>query len=718
MVRSKRGTPIPAIVPIPRLPMAPIPAPVKIVKVNDPNHPAEFSGYKAVPINPYNKDNPGYPFFVPGVGGRRSPHPPLDFAVDNGVTLDGGLPRHIIVGGDAPYEKHNPYDFTKLNDQLSAVELPEQGTAEEQVAMAFHELGHHATDTPDGGIGQFLTNGKPRVSGAPYADPTGGPFTKKEELGGKVVYKGADIQLDVVLNKRGWHFPQQRILTLWGDVRDTLENKRIAEPLFFRANSGDVIEYWQANLVPSVYELDDFQVRTPTDVIGQHIHLVKFDVTSSDGGANGFNYEDGTFSPDEVRDRIDAINKAGGLYGPDLMNKKTLTAKPIPFFGPGAQIVDINGKHVNAWDGAQATIQRWFADPITDNPYPPKKPRDRTLRSVFTHDHLGPSTHQQAGLYAALLVEPRGSSWSDSSTGLALGGRDALPYDPATGSPTKDGGPTSWQAIIASADKSSSYREFALELQDSQLAYTSASISPPNAPVAYSKYPTDNPPSIPPTWGWTDTNNAVHPPKIRDDPNTVQPTLITSGPEPGTRSINYRSEPLSMRISGMDPSHGFSSIHRKDTNPNSLNQQGNPQQPIAPGSSFKFPDAYTGAGPFDPYTPLLRAYENDDVQIRVLIGAHFIPHSFNLHGLKWLTEAGNGDSGYVSTQVMSISEHYEMLFQLPPSAAKQTRADNPTRGRLPLHGQLRHTWPEQRQLGHPSRLSGQDRLPRASAYES
>ena len=65
--------------------------------------------------------------------------------------------------------------------------------------------------------------------------------------------------------------------------------------------------------MPDYYELDDFQVRTPTDIIGQHIHLVKFDVTSSDGAANGFNYEDGTFSPDEVRDRIDAINKCGRM---------------------------------------------------------------------------------------------------------------------------------------------------------------------------------------------------------------------------------------------------------------------------------------------------------------------------------------------------------------------------------------------------------------------
>ena len=42
------------------------------------------------------------------------------------------------------------------------------------------------------------------------------------------------------------------------------------------------------NLVPNYYEVDNFQVRTPTDILGQHIHLVKFDVTSSDGAGNGW----------------------------------------------------------------------------------------------------------------------------------------------------------------------------------------------------------------------------------------------------------------------------------------------------------------------------------------------------------------------------------------------------------------------------------------------
>ena len=110
--------------------MAPMPAAVEIVKENDPD--GNFSGYKAVLVNKSSQDNPGYPFFIPGVGGRRAPHPPLDFAVENGVTLDGGLPRHLILNVPNPatdvYEKHNAFDFTKELDSAIAVKLPEDGT--------------------------------------------------------------------------------------------------------------------------------------------------------------------------------------------------------------------------------------------------------------------------------------------------------------------------------------------------------------------------------------------------------------------------------------------------------------------------------------------------------------------------------------------------------------------------------------------------------------
>jgi hypothetical protein len=117
------GTPIPAIVPMPTIPMAPIPTRTQICPVYGPSDYAKFSGnacptgpagakpvgYKGLvsqaDIDTATEKNPGYPFYIPGVGGQRPPHPPLDFAPEedaNGnqvVTggkkqyLDGGLPR-------------------------------------------------------------------------------------------------------------------------------------------------------------------------------------------------------------------------------------------------------------------------------------------------------------------------------------------------------------------------------------------------------------------------------------------------------------------------------------------------------------------------------------------------------------------------------------------------------------------------------------------------
>ena len=116
------------------------------------------------------------------------------------------------------------------------------------------------------------------------------------------------MQFDAVLNKLGYHYPQERIIALWEDAVPTITKQRPPEPLVMRMNTFDCVMYHHTNLVPAVYELDDFQIRTPTDIIGQHIHLPKWDLTTTDGSANGWNYEDGTLSPDAVRERIPAIN--------------------------------------------------------------------------------------------------------------------------------------------------------------------------------------------------------------------------------------------------------------------------------------------------------------------------------------------------------------------------------------------------------------------------
>jgi len=608
------GTPIPAIIPLPGQPMAPPPSATVSIAAGQ----AVVSG----------AGNPGYPFFIPGTAGHRPPSPPMD------IIDDGGLPRHKIVGGTA-VEAHTRTDFHKELITAVAQQLPDAGTTIERQAMAYHQARNHATCLPNGTCGasiNFVTNGLPPVMGAPFSDPcvdvSGNP------VGSPRLYKAADIEDDVKLNKAGWHFFQQRFTALWEDVDDFLglngiSPKKAPEPLFFRANSRDCIEYQFTNLVPKEFRQDDFQVRTPTDILGQHIHLVKFDVLASDGGANGFNYEDGSFSPGEVRERIAAIRAQNGCTAGDARNGTFACprAKAHPFFGAGP---DKDGDGAGDWLGAQTTVQRWYADPVRDN-----AGNDRTLRTVFTHDHFGPSTHQQTGLYAGLVIEPEGSTWVHNESGTPFYTRH-------------DGGPTSWQAVIDPPSEPG-YREFLLAFGDFQPAYRADATTFPN-----------------PT-------RSINPPAKREIglpdllarpvqcPGGVAPPCpeAVSADDTGTMVVNYRNEPLALRVrdpltngqaagDAGDLSYAFSSnVTRAD---GSLNSQPGFYSQLTADLKDK-----------DPYTPLLRAYENDRVQIRILVGAHEEGHNFSVHGIKWLQEPSNPNSGYRNSQMMGISEHFEFI---------------------------------------------------------
>jgi hypothetical protein len=703
------GTPIPALVPMPGKPMAPTPARVQIVKVTDPNNPTgPVVGFRAeTNADDLKKGlNPGYPFFIPGVGGTRAPHPPLDFAVDKVKTktgivtkeLDGGLPRHILLNGNVDKEHHNYLNFEKDVDYVNAYKLPEDGTDVEKVAMAYHAQCTHDTFNSLGPPAKYRTNGLPPAHGAPYADPG---LTNASEsdtctpIKDYINYRAAVVETDFVLNKVGWHYPQSRLLTLWEDARATVSGEKPPEPFFIRANATTGVNYWHTNLVPSYYLLDDYQVRTPTDIIGQHIHLVKFDVTSSDGAANGFNYEDGTLSYQEVKDLIKGINQCGGLAlnatsigkcSVSPTGRKHLEAEaPPPLICP-----DTTTKPCSDWFGAQTTVQRWYADPIPTEADAVNG--ERTLRTVFTHDHFGPSTHQQVGLYAALLVEPANSKWFLN---------DAAKTPMHT---RKDGGPTSWEAVIETpptpkpgGDKNT-YREFSLALQDFQFAYLPSSIPAPQdftggEHVVVNKKITTVP--APGGLSWMDTSNAIEPAAVQSvgtpataTPPTPGPQIISAGPTPGTLSFNYRNEPLPYRVAGPGSYSSSDANVATDLSANAATDlsyvfasnvtrnmpQLNSQPPLGSTigtSGFKFPKkALTpGMQPGDPYTPLLRAYEGDRVQIRVIVGAHMLPHDFTIQGMKWLFEPSFDNSGFRSNQSMGISEHWEFVIPEVPRAS-------------------------------------------------
>jgi len=772
------GTPIPAVVPLPGKALPPMPEAVTVAPK------ANGMGSKAVLAQPISKrtKNPGYPFWVAGVTehgkfqaaiGSRPTTPPLDMDPAAG-GFDGGLPRHALDGYSAGGE--DKAELSRLSAKKEIVKakpvyFPENGTDLERIAMRFHATRHHWSFRFNlaGNVlpARFVVNGAKPVPGAPYNDPciddTGKPLKTGQdglffggglpgstnqwikasavlpngiEFGGDSprVYKGANIQTDVVFNKLGYHYPQQRILALWEDVPHLLpttaaDEKRPPEPLVMRMNTFDCAKYLHTNLVPKEFFTDDYQILTPTDVIGQHIHLPKWDLTSADGSANGWNYEDGTFSPGAVRERIHAINAwneaqatAGQPTVPNPEGTPKLIPKPHPHFGTlaahqKADCVslweastfehfehDLGFPGACDWLGARTTIQRWFSDPMVN-----RGGVHRGLGTTFTHDHLGPSTHQQLGLYATMLSEPPGSQWRHNENGTLLGTRS-------------DGGPTSWQAIITGpngapidvdGDKlDDSHREFFLQFGDFQHAYVKdvyvgvtkagknwhqdASAKPTTETFRKAINPSVRKPANPefpdivayePTCPGGDKGirGAVYDWQNKTRPDRPCPEAI-SADDIGMMVVNYRNEPVAARVydpekNGSDSKKGaqadgwrgdlaFAFQTRTDRAIPELNTRlGNTPYPALTGDVLKG----------DPFTPIMRAYAGDLVRVKVQAGAHEHEHNGSINALTWL-QGGSGygqapHSGWRNGQNTGLSEQFTFTARLTDYESPSNRND-------------------------------------------
>lgn len=185
---------------------------------------------------PPKKDelHPGYPNFVAGEYGEEPLQPPLGI-----ITADGEIERM-----PTPTERAN-----------------------------------------------FVDNYTP---GALYTDTC--PCCTDEDI---KVFEIAAVQAKLVYNKYGWNDPQGRFFVLKEDIEKAgsldeyirrVECGEICpEPLVIRVNAGDCIEIRLTNLLPNYIEGSAFQLKTLTDIVGYHIHLVKFDTIVSDGAANGWN---------------------------------------------------------------------------------------------------------------------------------------------------------------------------------------------------------------------------------------------------------------------------------------------------------------------------------------------------------------------------------------------------------------------------------------------
>ncbi|MFT5681146.1 MAG: hypothetical protein ACI8RZ_002052, partial [Myxococcota bacterium] len=614
------GTPIPAILPLPDAALAPLPGNVRIEAGQVT---WDGIGQGGVPLGADQEPtSPGYPFFIPGVAGSRAPQPPLE------LIDDGGLPRHVIartgnrVSGALSYQS-----LHRSTTALSARALSEDGEPVEQLAMAFHEAAEHASVTADGTPATFATNGRAAQAGAPYADPC------SDDTDAERVYRAAYFTHDAVLDRSGLHSPQLRVAALWEDVAPTLSGARALEPLILRAHSGDCVLLHYTNLTDRTRSLDDFAPTLTTDIASMSAGLVKQDVTASGGLAGGWNYEDGAYSPQEVQQRIKAINAGRGMVMTNGL-RRTLRTRTHPYFRRSL--------------GAQTVVQRWFVNPLPDS-----EGVDRTFGVTGLSELFNPAL--SVGPLGGLLAEPSDSVWWDPATGNRLSQRLSPEADRHPVSLRTDGGPTSWQARIERSEHpDDAYREFAMAVHDGIPAYAAGLGYPVGRTpqVRYSRFQA----------GSAEENRtaAVNPPG--EGCLTVGETT-PSAPCPafggGLSAISYRTDVMSSRLSGewdgrgvldpTDPVNGYLSLTRDnfagaapyDTlstqTPARASTRPAPRartpKPVA--SASLLPDG--AASPEDPFAPVLRAYMGEDVRLAVISSS---PSAVSIHGLRW------SDSGW------------------------------------------------------------------------
>ncbi|MBO5070545.1 MAG: multicopper oxidase domain-containing protein, partial [Roseburia sp.] len=404
--------------------------------------------------NPPKKDddNPGYPNFINGTIGEAPLQPPLGILNPDGSNKiwPTRLERANFV---REYEPGALYTDTCPCHTDGDGKRECKGSRADNAGRDYEDgcdyyvdegIGHGVEENPDVSI---CHANKEHEGVSEKKEDVGTCYTDKEherELEENVkLFELALVQAKIVYNSFGWHDPQGRFFVrkeelirhggLDAYIRKVESGRIKVEPLVIRANAGDCIEVQLTNLLPEILEESAFQMRTITDIVGFHIHLVKFDTIVSDGAANGWN------------------NIAGARKYETL-------------------------------------IERFFAN--------------TELNTVFFHDHLYANSHQQHGVFGALIVEEAGATFHDICDGKELN--------------------AGTQAVIRRRD-GTSFREFTLFVHDFALLFDRE-----GRPL--------NPPEVP---GGHD--------------------------DPGVMGINYRSEPMRERLQdGSDPAYVFSSLVHGD----------------------------------------------------------------------------------------------------------------------------------------------------------
>jgi hypothetical protein len=162
----------------------------------------------------------------------------------------------------------------------------------------------------------------------------------------------AAIQLDATYNsKLKWHNPQERIYVLQEDKQAVLSGAKKPEPFTPLLNVGDCVEYHLTNELPTTFGGTVFNRLQTTNEVSIHQHLVLFDVLTSDGAANGWNYDEGADPGQTIvfRDFVQANTNTNSFHDhffPNVSQSSGLLGGGV-IYPPGCTFNDpVTGKEV------------------------------------------------------------------------------------------------------------------------------------------------------------------------------------------------------------------------------------------------------------------------------------------------------------------------------------------------------------------------------------
>ncbi|MET0494019.1 MAG: hypothetical protein ABW000_12910 [Actinoplanes sp.] len=206
--------------------------------------------------------------------------------------------------------------------------------------------------------GAFPPTVKEKAAADPGAQVAGGFFQNPCPSGRPVkTFNISAIQLAQTYNPElQWKNPQARVYVLDSDRDAVLAGTKKPEPFSPLLTVGDCVIYNLTNRLPITYGGTVFDRTQTTNEVGLHQHMVQFDVLSSDGAANGWNYDQG------------ADGAASGV-------------------------------------GQTFTYRNFVHENTSTNSF---------------HDHFFPNVHQDAGLFGGGTIHDAGCTFHDTKTNAVV----------------------------------------------------------------------------------------------------------------------------------------------------------------------------------------------------------------------------------------------------------------------------------------------------------